>query len=71
MQTTCAERYSGACGHEEEKEAFKLMASEYACVPGMFACATPYCAGAQPVACGIVELEYGNHPDLLVLINRL
>eukprot|EP00965_Chrysotila_dentata_P159775 5278751-Pleurochrysis_carterae.AAC.1 len=38
----------------------QALAPEYACVPGMFAPATPCCAGAQPAACGNAELEYGN-----------
>eukprot|EP00965_Chrysotila_dentata_P028293 941112-Pleurochrysis_carterae.AAC.2 len=42
----------------------QTLASEYACVLGMFARATLCCAGAQPAACGIAVLEYGNSLDL-------
>eukprot|EP00965_Chrysotila_dentata_P118332 3911551-Pleurochrysis_carterae.AAC.1 len=44
--------------------AFQALASEWACGLGMFARATPCCAGAEPAACGIPELEYGNPLDL-------
>eukprot|EP00965_Chrysotila_dentata_P149773 4945739-Pleurochrysis_carterae.AAC.1 len=42
----------------------QALASEYACVPEMCVRATWCCAGAQPSACGIAELEYGNALDL-------
>eukprot|EP00965_Chrysotila_dentata_P219587 6191230-Pleurochrysis_carterae.AAC.2 len=49
----------------------QTLASEYECGPGMFARATPCCAGAQPAACGLAELEYGHPLDLRVIITHI
>eukprot|EP00965_Chrysotila_dentata_P034869 1160899-Pleurochrysis_carterae.AAC.2 len=37
---------------------FQTLGSECACGAGMFALATPCCAGAQPAACEIADFEY-------------
>eukprot|EP00965_Chrysotila_dentata_P134962 4463753-Pleurochrysis_carterae.AAC.2 len=48
----------------------QTLASEYACGPGMLARATLCCAGAQPAACRVAELENGTPLDLIIIIAR-
>eukprot|EP00965_Chrysotila_dentata_P037812 1257353-Pleurochrysis_carterae.AAC.1 len=50
---------------------FKFRASGRSSMPAKFARAALCCAGAEPAACGIAELEYGNPLDLRAIITHI
>eukprot|EP00965_Chrysotila_dentata_P064275 2129572-Pleurochrysis_carterae.AAC.1 len=62
-----------ACGHEGERGAlhFKLRAPGRASMPAKPARAALCCASAEPAACGIDKLEYGNPLDRKVIITHM